>query len=1147
LTPIASANINVLEGNDTVATATTSAAGTYSFSNLGAATYAVQVSASGYGSQNQSGITVSAGQTTTANFSLSGQSTITYTYDELGRLVGVVDPINGTAGYSYDAVGNIKSISRANSGQVSVLDFTPKSGPVGTAVTVSGTAFSANPQQDSVTFAGTSATVTSATSSQLAVTVPAGSATGPIAVTTSAGSATSSASFTVTTSTTGLSISSFTPTLANVGSAVAIAGTGFDVLANDRVTFNGMLAPVASATATSISATVPANATSGPIAIAIPAGNATSSTDFFVVPSAYTPSQVDFTAQIGLGGSYTGTMVNGGDIGLVLFNGVVGQEYNLQISGSNVTSGNISILNPNGSLLAQSTIGVGSYLISSLVAPTTGTYTILVASGSASTGNLTLSLISPSSTSIASGATQTATVSTPGQSVLYTFAGTVGQFASVQITNNNFTACNLNISILNPNGSTLASTGLCGSSGILNSVALPTNGTYTLLVAPQNGGTGSANVTLSLFSEQTGTILVGTPTSIVISTPGQDVQLKFFGQAGQLASVAISNGVWSGYVNVSVLGPDGSLLTPTVYTNGGALIIGPIALPSTGTYTLVFAPYPGYLPTGSATVTVWLTTNVVGSVITPGTPATATINTAGQSESLSFSGQAGQLASVAISNGVWSDYVNVSVVGPDGSLLTPTVFAGNGSFSIGPVALPSTGTYTIVFSPPSGRIPTGSATVTVSLTTPSVITPGTATTMAVTTAGQVAQQTFSAVAGQSASVQITNYNFNVACGNVTVSILNPNGSTLASGTACGAVFQTPVVLPATGIYILQIAPQNSGIGNATVTLSISPSTEPTGSITPGTPTTVTIGTLEQSESLTFAGTKGQLASLQVSGATWGCCEAVTIINPDGTTLMSNTMYGGGSFALGPIALQATGTYTLVFSPSQGYLITGTANVTIWLTNNIVGPAIASGTPAQVTISTPGQGESLFFTGNAGQIVSVQVSNATWGCCESVTVLNPDGTTLMSNTMYGGGSFTLGPIALQATGTYTLVFSPSQGYLTTGTATASVWLFNEQTGFIMSGIPATITINTPGQTDALTFNGTAGKLASVQLANNTFGSYEAVTILNPDGTTLISSYTAGGSFSMGPIALPVTGTYILVFSPYQGNLTTGSTVATLTLQ
>jgi len=51
---------------------------------------------------------------------------------------------------------------------------------------------------------------------------------------------------------------------------------------------------------------------------------------------------------------------------------------------------------------------------------------------------------------------------------------------------------------------------------------------------------------------------------------------------------------------------------------------------------------------------------------------------------------------------------------------------------------------------------------------------------------------------------------------------------------------------------------------------------------------------------------------------------------------------------------------------------------------------------------------------------------------------------------------------------------------TGSATVTLCVFSEQTGTITSGIPKTVTINIPGQEDLLTFNGTAGQLASVQL-------------------------------------------------------------------
>jgi YD repeat-containing protein len=108
---------------------------------------------------------------------------ITYIYDALGRLVGVVDPAGDTGVYQYDAVGNLTGIARYSSSIISIIDVSPGSGPVGTSVTIAGTGFSPTPGQNTVTFNGTSATVTASTATQIVTTVPVGATTGSIAVT----------------------------------------------------------------------------------------------------------------------------------------------------------------------------------------------------------------------------------------------------------------------------------------------------------------------------------------------------------------------------------------------------------------------------------------------------------------------------------------------------------------------------------------------------------------------------------------------------------------------------------------------------------------------------------------------------------------------------------------------------------------------------------------------------------------------------------------------------------------------------------------------------------------------------------------------------------------------------------------------------
>jgi YD repeat-containing protein len=56
--------------------------------------------------------------------SLTAQGgTVRYIYDELGRLVGVVDTNGDAAAYHYDPVGNLLSITRSTSTQVAIIEF----------------------------------------------------------------------------------------------------------------------------------------------------------------------------------------------------------------------------------------------------------------------------------------------------------------------------------------------------------------------------------------------------------------------------------------------------------------------------------------------------------------------------------------------------------------------------------------------------------------------------------------------------------------------------------------------------------------------------------------------------------------------------------------------------------------------------------------------------------------------------------------------------------------------------------------------------------------------------------------------------------------------------------------------------------------
>ncbi|HEX9123772.1 MAG TPA: IPT/TIG domain-containing protein [Actinomycetota bacterium] len=155
-----------------------------------------------------------------------------------------------------------------------ISSFSPTSGPVGTAVAITGTDLTGT---TSVTFNNVSAVFTIDSATKITATVPSGATTGRIRVTNPAGTATSSKDFTVTGAP---RITSFSPTSGPVGTSVTINGT--NLTGATSVKFNGVSASFTLNSASKITAKVPSGATSGKISVTTAAGTATSSGTFTV-------------------------------------------------------------------------------------------------------------------------------------------------------------------------------------------------------------------------------------------------------------------------------------------------------------------------------------------------------------------------------------------------------------------------------------------------------------------------------------------------------------------------------------------------------------------------------------------------------------------------------------------------------------------------------------------------------------------------------------------------------------------------------------------------------------------------------------------------------------------------------------------------
>ena len=162
-------------------------------------------------------------------------ATVIYVYDELGRLVAEIDPAAETTTYTYDAAGNLLSVSRASSAQFRIVSFAPTRGKAGDQVVIFGSGFIANPAQNSVSFNGTPATITTASTNSLTATVPQGVTSGPISVSNANGSGTTSQPFVVVVPPV---IAAVTPNTVTRGATTRIEVSGAQLATTRAMTFS---------------------------------------------------------------------------------------------------------------------------------------------------------------------------------------------------------------------------------------------------------------------------------------------------------------------------------------------------------------------------------------------------------------------------------------------------------------------------------------------------------------------------------------------------------------------------------------------------------------------------------------------------------------------------------------------------------------------------------------------------------------------------------------------------------------------------------------------------------------------------------------------------------------------------------------------
>jgi hypothetical protein len=348
------------------------------------------------------------------------------------------------------------------------------------------------------------------------------------------------------------------------------------------------------------------------------------------------------------------------------------------------------------------------------------------------------------------------------------------------------------------------------------------------------------------------------------------------------------------------------------------------------------------------------------------------------------------------------------------------------------------------------------------------------------------------------------------------------------------VFVDTRVLPAAGEYKVVIDPVGMETGAAAVTLYDVP---PDVSVPLNGPTTVPAGAVPgQNAVATFSGVAGQRVLVRATNVTVGtstCCSLKLSI--PGVTPQPLLMGRNGG-VLDTVRLPSTGSYSVLVDP-QG-MDAGSVTLALFtVPDDVTGSIAAGGAPVSVSMSSPGQGAALTFSGTAGQRVSLKLSGVTIGsstCCSGkVGILKPDGSSLVGGTLFGTTGGFVDTKGLPVSGTYTLVLDP-QG-MDTGSATATLYDVppDVAASLTVGGSPVNVWLGTPGQNATLTFAGTVGQRVTVRASNVTIGTSTCCTfvlsIKRPDGVIIGSTLfgTNGGALTA---TLSVAGSYSIVIDP-----------------
>ncbi len=594
-----------------------------------------------------------------------------------------------------------------------------------------------------------------------------------------------------------LSVLSLVPVRAKADAKVTLSGTGFSPTATgNAVTFGGKTATVTSASATRLVVTVPSDAVSGKVAVTVGGKTVEATESFTVAPSGPTISKIEpvsgaVDSQVVLTG--TGFAAAATE-NVVRFNGIVAEVKERNSTSltvevpPNARTGRVELDTPDGSATAPSD------------------FTVTKDAESLFDTTMRASVTDPDPSQVA--------VVVPDHKARILFDADRGDVIGFGLQGATFSS-RADISLVSPQGNTVASSNFLDTSADWEVLDLPETGTYQFVIDPRSiTDTGSVAV---LLSKPAGEAVAfdGPTVTTSLSRMGQDGAWTFTAAKGESLSVGVDAAAMSSYVRCYVYLPDGKQGNYLPVPNGDSNSLDIDSLTQTGQYTLRCDPDSG----GTGTVKVTISHYVQAGTLDPaGASPTLDLARPGQDGVATFTGAAGDYLSLGATATTVPTYATITISGPDGKSVTSFTSAPGRDSEWDSGALTAAGTYTVRVA--GRKLDTGKVTLTLSKPADAgrLSLGGTAVKATVTRPGQNIHASFSAQAGDDLSLGLAANTFTKS---LSVTVLAPSGTKVVNGRLVSAGASGTIALAGvaeSGTYKVQINPSSLGTGTADLAL-----------------------------------------------------------------------------------------------------------------------------------------------------------------------------------------------------------------------------------------------------------------------------------------------------------------------------------------